>query len=135
MTVSLGYVSFYVSDVPAAVRFYTHAFGFARRLLTPEEDYGEVDTGATVLSFVSNDLAETNLAAAGGFTRLDASAPPAGATISLITHDVPAALAAAVDAGGRVYTGPVDKPWGQTVAYLIDPHGILVEIATPLPEG
>lgn len=130
--VSLGYVSFYVPDVAAAVRFYVTAFGLTQRFLTPEEDYGELDTGTTVLSFVATGLAEHNLAAAGGFSPLDRSKPPVGATISLVTDDVPAALAAGVEAGGTAYTEPVTKPWGQTVAYLVDPHGILVEICTPV---
>jgi uncharacterized glyoxalase superfamily protein PhnB len=38
----------------------------------------------------------------------------------------------AVEAGGTTYVEPIDKPWGQTVAYLRDPNGLLVEIATPV---
>ena len=135
MTVSLGYIIFYVPDVAAAVQFYTEAFGLTARFVTPEGDYGELETGQSVLAFVSNELADTNLAAAGGFTPLDPSKPPVGASITLVTDDVAAAVAAAVAAGGRQYTAPVDKPWGQTVAYLVDPQGILLEVATPVQSG
>ena len=38
----------------------------------------------------------------------------------------------AVDAGANLYAEPVEKPWGQTVAYLRDPNGILIELATPV---
>lgn len=132
MKVSLGYMIFYVPDVRAAVRFYTEAFGFDQKLLTPEGDYGELDTGQTTLAFVSHDLAETNLSAVGGFSALDPQRPPIGAAPTLVTEDVGAAVSAAVDAGGRQYTEPVVKPWGQTVAYVVDPQGILLELATPV---
>lgn len=135
MSVSLGYVIFYVPDVPAALRFYVGAFEMEQRLLTPEGDYGELDTGQSTLAFVSNELADSNLAAVGGFTALDSAGPPVGASITLVTDDVPAAVSAAVSAGGRQYTEPVQKPWGQTVAYVIDPQGILLEIATPVQSG
>ncbi len=53
-----------------------------------------------------------------------------GATIGLVTDDVSATVAAATQAGGTGYTEPVEKPWGQTVAYIRDPNGILIEVAT-----
>lgn len=135
MTVSLGYIIFYVPDVQSAVRFYTDAFGLEPRFVTPEADYGELETGQSVLAFVAHELADTNLAAAGGFTPLDPKAPPVGASLTMVTDDVPAAVSAAVAAGGRQYTDPVEKPWGQTVAYVIDPQGILLEVATPVQPG
>jgi catechol 2,3-dioxygenase-like lactoylglutathione lyase family enzyme len=133
MTVSLGYTIFYVGDVEATLDFYTSGFGLPRRFVTPEGDYGELDTGATTLAFASNTLAESNLADAGGFTRLDPESPPPGASITLITDDVPSTVEAAVAAGARRYLDPVPKPWGQTVAYVLDPNGVLVEVATPVP--
>jgi lactoylglutathione lyase len=133
MTVSLGYTIFYVGDVEATLDFYTSGFGLLRRFMTPEGDYGELDTGATTLAFASNTLAESSLADAGGFTRLDPGSPPPGASITLITDDVPSTVEAAVAAGARRYVDPVDKPWGQTVAYVLDPNGVLVEVATPVP--
>ncbi len=33
------------------------------------------------------------------------------------------------------YVEPIDKLWGQTVAYIIDPGGTLIEIATPVGGG
>ena len=132
MSVSFGYTIFYVPDVAAALSFYEAAFGLERRMLTPEQDYGELATGVTTLAFVSEDLASSNIDAAGGFTRLDPAAPPVGAAITLLTDDVAAVAATAVAAGARSYTEPVLKPWGQTVAYLVDPFGVLIEVATPI---
>ena len=129
---TLGYTIFYVNDVDAALAFYTTVFGLERRFLTPEADYGELMTGGTTLSFVSLKLAATNLDAAGGFTPVASVTPPVGASITLVTEDVPARLALALENGATRYVDPIDKPWGQTVAYVRDPQGILVEIATPM---
>ena len=88
--------------------------------------------GATTLSFAAATLALSNLEHAGGFARLDQSTPPPGASITLLTDDVAAALSTALDAGATPYTEPTQKPWGQTVAYVRDLDGILVELATPV---
>ena len=132
MPVSLGYVIHYVPDVPASLAFYSGAFGFPVRFVTPEGDYGELDTGSTTLSFASEALAESNLGAAGGFTRYNAAGKPIAASITLVTDDVAAAVVAAEERGARTYVAMTDKPWGQTVAYLVDPAGILLELATPI---
>ena len=132
MSVSLGYTIFYVADVAETLKFYCNTFGFEQRMLTPENDYGELATGETVLAFVSNELAATNLDDAGGFTPLDPDGRPVGAAITLVTTDVAGMHAAALAAGARPYVAPVEKPWGQTVAYVIDPSGILLELATPI---
>jgi uncharacterized glyoxalase superfamily protein PhnB len=84
---------------------------------------------------VSNELADSNLSAAGGFTRLDATGPPPAVSITLLTDDVAAAVESAVTSGARRYVDPIDKPWGQTVAYVLDPNGVMVEIATPVTGG
>lgn len=132
MTVQLGYTIVYVPDVEASLAFYERAFGLRRRFITPEGDYGELETGPTTLSFVAEALADANLEAAGGYTRLDAEGPPTGVSVTLVTDDVAEAATAAVSAGARPYVDPVEKPWGQTVAYVVDPAGLLVEIATPI---
>jgi lactoylglutathione lyase len=129
---TLGYVIFYVADVARAVDFYERAFGMTPRFVSPENDYGELDTGSTTLAFAATTLAHANLADAGGFTELDPTNPPPGASITLLTTDVAAALATAIAAGATPYTDPVDKPWGQTVAYVRDLDGVLVELATPV---
>lgn len=133
-TVSLGYTIFYVADVGETLAFFGAAFDLQTRLHTPENDYGELDTGATVLAFVSLPLAQENLGAAGGFVAPDESQPGA-ASITLVTEDVEAAVAQALDAGGRRYVDPTEKPWGQTVAYVLGPSNLLIEVATPVSPG
>ena len=39
----------------------------------------------------------------------------------------------ALKAGAASVTPPETKPWGQTVAYVRDNNGFLVELCTPLP--
>lgn len=132
MTITFGYTIFYVDDVAATLRFFTAGFGLSQRFITPEGDYGELDTGATTLAFASNTLAGSNLDPAGGFTRLDPDSLPPAVSITLVTDDVAATVSAALAAGARHYVEPIDKPWGQTVAYVLDPNGVLIEIATPV---
>ncbi len=132
--ISLGYTIFYVDDVATTVDFFSDAFGFPKRFVTPDNDYGEVETGPTCLAFASTVLATTNLAEAGGFAPIDADRP-AAASITLITDDVASALARAIEAGARPYVAPIDKPWGQTVAYVLAPSNVLVELATPVNAG
>jgi catechol 2,3-dioxygenase-like lactoylglutathione lyase family enzyme len=121
----------YVDDVARSTAFYGAAFGFTVRLTHPEGQYAELDTGATVLAFTGHALAGSNVP--GGYTRHDPVGPPLAVELAFTTDDVPAAIDAAVAAGGRLLAAPVVKPWGQTVGYVRDPDGVLIEIATPLP--
>jgi uncharacterized glyoxalase superfamily protein PhnB len=129
---SLGYVILYVKDVSASLTFYEEAFGLARRFFHDDHGkaYGELETGSTRLAFASLELAKEHLkqevvAASPG-------KPPLGFEIALVTSDVPALYARAVKAGATAVSGPTTKPWGQTVAYLRDKEGHLVELCTPL---
>jgi catechol 2,3-dioxygenase-like lactoylglutathione lyase family enzyme len=124
-----GYAIVYVPDVPATLAFWERAFGLQRRAPAEGGEYGELATGATVLAFA----AET-LAAGHGFPiRANrAEADPAGFEIALITADVPRAFDRAVAAGAAPASAPTRKPWGQTVGYVRDPNGVLVELCTPL---
>jgi uncharacterized glyoxalase superfamily protein PhnB len=132
-SVSLGYVILYVKDVAAALAFYEEAFGLARRFFHDDNGkaYGELETGATRLAFASLELARMHLK-----QEVVAASPdkvPLGVEIALVTTDVPALFTRAVNAGAIVVSEPAAKPWGQTVAYLRDKAGHLVEICTPMP--
>ena len=132
MSVGFGYTIVYVDDVDATLRFYVEAFAFEWRFLTPEGDYGELESGATTLAFVASSLASTNLDDAGGYTPVEPAAPPNGFSITLTTEHVDDTVAAAIGAGATPYVDTIEKPWGQTVAYVRDPNGLLIEIATPM---
>ncbi len=125
----LGYVIIYTQDVPAAVGFYERAFGLARRFVADTGEYAELETGATTLAFAHDAMATRN-----GLTvrpnRLSEDA--AGVEIALVTESVAEAYAKALAAGATAVVPPEAKPWGQTVAYVRDPDGVLVELCTPM---
>jgi lactoylglutathione lyase len=118
-----GYTILYVGDVAASVEFYERAFGLERRLLHDSGEYAELETGATALAFASRALAAENVPG------LDAGT--AGFEVCLVTEGVAGAFAKAVDAGADPVSEPATKPWGQEVAYVRDPDGVLVELASP----
>ena len=122
-----GYTILYVDDVPTSVRFYEAAFGFAVKFLHEGGDFGELDTGTTALAFSSRKLMAAlhkNPQAA------DAAAPCF--EIAFTTDDVRSALDRALAAGAALVQEPQQMPWGQTVAYVSDPDGFLVELCTPV---
>jgi len=125
----LGYVLIYVPEVAASVAFYEKAFGLSRRFVDDSGQYGEMETGGTALGFVAESLAQTNAVE----TVLNRRAnTPAGAEIALLTEDVASAYERALGAGAIAVAPPKQKPWGQTVAYVRDLDGFLVEICTPV---
>ncbi|MUL36828.1 VOC family protein [Gloeocapsopsis dulcis] len=125
-----GYVILYVPDVSAAVSFYEQAFGLTQRFMHESLQYAEMETGGTALAYVSHELANSNLP--DGFQENSLSARPAGMEICFVAEDVSSAFLCAVEAGAVAVVEPKVKPWGQTIAYIRDPNGILVEIASPM---
>jgi lactoylglutathione lyase len=124
----LGWVIVYVPDVEAAFAFYERSFGLERRFLAPDSDFGELETGETRLSFASEQLAASNFE--GGFQR-PSPERPFNIELALVFEDVPAAFASALENGASALTEPHTTSWGQTIAYVRDPFGTLLELATP----
>jgi len=124
-----AYTIVYVEDVGASLDFFERAFGLTRRFLHESGAYGELETGATTLSFARHDIARGNL---GQDYRKAGDGAPLGMEIGLSTQDVPAAYARALAAGAQGLTPPITKPWGQVVAYVRCPDGALVELCTPI---
>jgi lactoylglutathione lyase len=131
-SISLGYVILYVNDVSASLAFYEQAFGLSRRFFNDDKGkaYGELETGAACLAFASLKLAREHLNQDVIAASLDK--PPLGVEVALVTADVPGLYTRAVKAGAISVSGPATKPWGQTVAYVRDNAGHLVEICTPV---
>ena len=128
--VKLGYTILYVADVTKSIEFYETAFGFERKFITPENDYGELLTGETTISFASKELANSNLK--NGFIESSPSAKPFGIELALVTDNVRIIIDKAVELGALVTEKPIQKPWGQTVGYIRDIDGFLLEICTPM---
>jgi catechol 2,3-dioxygenase-like lactoylglutathione lyase family enzyme len=125
-----GYTIIYVPDVAASIHFFERAFGFSRRFISEQGDYGELETGETTLAFASHKLGEANFPQ--GYIHVDKSEQPLGMEIALVTSDVPNAHTKAILAGATELAVPKEKPWGQVVSYVRCPDGTLVELCSPM---
>ena len=124
-----GHTIIYVKDVSATVEFYEKAFGVKKAFIDETGMYAQMETGTTALGFASEDFASSNIMP---FNQNALNASPAGFEISFTTKDLDTAFQKALSAGCFEVAKPQEKPWGQTVAYLRDLNGILVELATPI---
>lgn len=125
-----GYTIIYVPDVAASLAFFNQAFGLAARFVHESGTYGELETGATALAFAADELAQSNFST--GHVAAHSSSKPLGMEVALVTDDVAAAHARAVQAGATELASPQTKPWGQTVSYVRCPDGTLVELCSPI---
>lgn len=123
----LGYTILYVPDVPATLKFYEAAFGLTTRFLHEGGDYGELETGTTTLAFSAHTLMQQL-----GKNPQAANAHAPCFEIALCTADVPQALDRAIAAGAKPMRPVETMPWGQTIAYVADLNGFLVELCTPM---
>lgn len=128
--IKFAYTILYVQDVTKSIEFYETAFGFTRKFVTPENDYGELLVGETTLSFVSTTLAKSNLT--NGFIESSLTDKPFGIEIGFTTENVDETISTAINAGATIVENPKTKPWGQIVAYVRDIDGFLIEICTPM---
>ena len=86
-------------------------------MLHESGDYGKLSTGQTKLSFASVEPMEQ-------MGKSVACPSDAG--------DVAAAVDRAVAEGATLVEAAHVKPWGQTIAYVRDPNGFLIEVCTPV---
>lgn len=128
--IKFAYTILYVSDVEKSVAFYEKAFQFSLKFISPDSTYAELITGETTLSFAHKELASSNLPE--GFQESSLSAKPFAIEIGFTTENVENLLEQAIQAGGILVAAPKQKPWGQTVAYVRDLEGFLIELCTPM---
>ena len=128
--IKFAYTILYVPDVIKSISFYEKAFGFKRKFVSPGNEYGELNTGDTTLSFATLELAKSNLK--DGYTVSSISQKPFAIEIAFTTNDVEETFNKAIKEGAIPEAKPALKPHGQTVAYVRDPDGFLVEICTPM---
>lgn len=122
----LGYVIIYVDSVSEATAFYAKAFGLSIRFTHESNMYAEMETGETVLAFADKEMLKLNLGIESFPEQRHCF------EIAFTTADVVEAYQKAVTQGARERKTPELKPWGQTVAYVEDPFGNLVELCTPM---
>lgn len=122
-----GYTILYVENVAATLAFYHQAFGLTQRFLHESGGYGELETGATALAFASVEM----LREMHENPRQPSPEAPSF-EIALTTDDVAVALKRSLDAGAALVQDVKVMPWGQTIAYVSDLNGFLVELCTPM---
>jgi uncharacterized glyoxalase superfamily protein PhnB len=127
--IKYSYTIMYVANVEATVKFYEEAFGFMRKFVTPEEDYGELISGETTIAFAHLNLATSNLSK--GYQQVN-NEKPFGIELGFVVEDVTKAIEKVVQAGGKIYEEQKVKPWGQTVGYVLDNNGFLIELCTAM---
>lgn len=125
-----GYTIIYVENVKETVEFYQKAFGFQQKFLTPENDYGELISGETTISFASIQLGQSNFK--NGFRKTNETEKPFGVEMAFVTENIEADFKKAIEMGAVEFEPLTEKPWGQKVGYVRDNNGFLIEICTPI---
>lgn len=125
-----AYTILYVEDVEKTIEFYEKAFGFQKKFITSEVDYGELISGETTIAFASNELGQSNFKK--GFKKLEPDEKPNGIEMAFTTENIEDDFNKAINAGAIEYEPIIEKPWGQKVGYLRDINGFLIEVCTPI---
>lgn len=127
----LGTVIIHVEDVRRAIEFYEKAFAQKRLFIDESNQYGELDIeGGARLGFARFDLVSNNLG--GIHLKNSRDNKPGPIEISFHAHDIKSAYDYAVSCGAEPVMKPLEKPWGQTIAYVRDLDGTLVQLETPM---
>ena len=92
----------------------------------------ELSTGTTKLAFAAKRHVKELFPIPFQSSGLDQPPPPF--EIGLVVDEVEPAFDRALSAGATKVIAPAKKPWGQTVGYVRDNNGYLIEICTPIAE-
>tara|TARA_R110002072_G_scaffold22582_10_gene79113 strand:+ start:2140 stop:2535 length:396 start_codon:yes stop_codon:yes gene_type:complete len=125
-----AYTIVYVENVVETIEFYKRAFGFSPKFISPENDYGELISGETIISFASLELGKSNFKK--GFNKLENSNKPWGIELAFTSENIETEFQKAIQAGAQEFEPIKEKPWGQKVGYLRDNNGLLIEICTAI---
>jgi lactoylglutathione lyase len=124
----MNYVIVYADDAVKAAEFYRKAFDLKIKFIHESNMYAEMETGETTLAFANNEMLTMN-------TDIE---PLKGVKncfeIAFSTGNVQKAFEKAVSSGAKEIKKPELKPWGQTVAYVRDAFGTIIEICTPMEQ-
>lgn len=124
MQLSLRYIILYVEDGERSLHFYRDLLKLPVK--GEHETYIEFDTGSTILAINTKE----SVREITGLTVPDRGA--ATYEIGFVVEQVQETIDYLRANGVPVVVEPTEKPWGQTVAYVTDPDGNLIEICTPM---
>jgi catechol 2,3-dioxygenase-like lactoylglutathione lyase family enzyme len=123
---SVGAITLFVEDLPAARSFYERVFG--RTTAFGDDSSAGFQFDNTIVNLVTTQ-------AAAAVTAPEPVASPAAGSRFLLTiwvDDVDAAVAELAEQGVALLNGPVDRPWGMRTASFTDPAGHIWELAQNL---
>jgi catechol 2,3-dioxygenase-like lactoylglutathione lyase family enzyme len=123
---SVGAITLFVEDLPAAKSFYERVFGQTAA-------FGDDSSAGFKFDNTIVNLVDTP--AAGAVIAPVAVANPSAGSRFLLTiwiDDVDAACAELARQGVELLNGPVDRPWGMRTASFTDPAGHIWELAQDL---
>lgn len=123
----LAYTIFYVDNVRETIAFYERAFGLSQKFVDEGGDFGQMETGSTSLAFCSHALLH-QLGKKPGLPNINNPC----FEIAFTVPDVATALDRALKGGATLIQDIRVESWGQTVAYVADPNGFLIELCTPM---
>jgi lactoylglutathione lyase len=122
---TVDYVIRYVEDLERAVDFYRDVLGLEHRFT--DEAYAEFSTGPTKLALFPRDRLPDLLG----------REVPAGSSLDgevlFLVDDVDGEAERLRAAGVEILTGPLDRPWGHRTVHLLDPDGLVIELAQEIP--
>lgn len=117
----LRYNIIYTDDVIKKVEFYENVFGFKIKFVHESNKYAELETGEVTLSIASYEFAPITI-----------EKTTSNVMLSFETDSINIDYSVAITNGAIVVKPPEKKPWGQTVAYVKDLDGVLIELATKI---
>jgi lactoylglutathione lyase len=119
-------LSLYVQNVAETLAWYESTFGLARKMLSPNGNYGELDLGGFTLAFGFEEMERhVNQAV---FTNNRRENEAAGMNLSVSTDDLEGQYQKALDNGATAIVPPHRKPWGIEIARVRDLNGVIVSI-------
>jgi lactoylglutathione lyase len=126
---SVGAITLFVEDLPAARSFYERVFGRTAA-------FGDDSSAGFKFDNTIVNLVDTR-AAAEVIAPVTVASPSAGSRILLTiwVDDVDAACAELASQGVGLLNSPVDRPWGMRTASFTDPAGHIWELAQDLDES
>lgn len=133
MKVKFSHVIFYVKNISDSLAFFEQAFDLLPAFIHESGVYAELKTDGVTLGFVAEDFVKGTFP--DGFVPNSPHSLPQACEIAFTTHDIENAYQKALLSGAHSIVPPELKPWGQMVAYVRDPSGILIELCTPIGGG
>ncbi|WP_449403265.1 VOC family protein [Exiguobacterium artemiae] len=123
--VDYGYTILYITD-PVKTRLFYHGL-LGLSIKAEHGSYTEFETGSTILAFNTKEDVRSMIP-----YEIPDKTGQQSIELGFVTEDVAHVYEQIKNAGHQTVLPPTEKPWGQTVAYVLDPDGHLIELCSPI---